>query len=212
MIAIWKYKHHHVQDLNSIIIKDILASFSWRCVMLITSLHLISDGGVWSTTDLAVDLENSTVNLPEPTPLPNRDVPFPYVAVANKAFPLKPYLMRPFPRRVGRMIDEERIFNYRLGRARLCIENAFGILSSRWRILHRNMCCSVQNAERICKALICLHNFAMNCNDSKYCQLDWCDVETDEGIIIEGRWRTIGAGQYFKELSRVGANRAGAIS
>ncbi|XP_025153600.1 protein ALP1-like [Harpegnathos saltator] len=174
----------------------------------------LSDGGVWSRTDLAVDLENSTASLPEPTPLPNRDVPFPYFTVADEAFPLKPYLMRPFPRKVDRMTNEERIFNYRLGRARLCIENAFGILSSRWRILHRKMCCSVQNAEKICKALVCLHNFAMSSNDSngQYCQPDWCDVENDEGIIIEDRWRTIGAGQYFKELSRIGANRAGAIS
>lgn len=163
---------------------------------------------------MAVDLENGRASLPEPTSLPKRDIPFPYVVVADEAFPLKPYLMRPFPRRMDRMTNEERIFNYRLSRARLCIENTFGILSSRWRILHRRMCCSVENAQRICKALVCLHNFIM-INDERngqYCPPDWLDVEDEEGRVVEGRWRIIGAGQYFKELSRVGSNRAGAIS
>jgi len=53
----------------------------------------LSDGGVWSRTDLAVDLECGRAGLPEPTPLPKRNVPFPYVAVADEAFPLKPYLI-----------------------------------------------------------------------------------------------------------------------
>ncbi|KMQ85647.1 nuclease harbi1-like protein [Lasius niger] len=41
---------------------------------------------------------------------------------------------------------------------------------------------------------------------------DWFDMEDEVGRIVEGRWRTVGAGEYFKELSRVGPNRAGAIS
>jgi len=31
------------------------------------------------------------------------------------------------------------------------------------------------------------------------------DTEDKEGMLVEGRWRIIGAGKYFKELSRVGA-------
>ncbi|KYQ48519.1 hypothetical protein ALC60_12434 [Trachymyrmex zeteki] len=80
----------------------------------------ISDGGIWSRTDLAADLEYGRAGLPEPIPLPNRDVSVPYVAVADEAFPLK-YLMRPFPRK---MTNTERVFNYRLSRARLYIENS----------------------------------------------------------------------------------------
>ncbi|XP_039303003.1 protein ALP1-like [Solenopsis invicta] len=187
--------------------------FTWVDVGQFGSL---SDGGIWSQTDLAVDLENDTAGLPEPTPLLQRNIPFPYVAVADEAFPLKPYLMRPFPRKMNKMTNEERVFNYRLSRARLCIENTFGILSSRWRILHKRMCCSVENAHNICKALVCLHNFAMIHNNNQradqYCPPNWLDVEDTEGGLVEGRWRIIGAGQYFKELSRVGPNRAGAVS
>ncbi|TGZ46011.1 Uncharacterized protein DBV15_12047 [Temnothorax longispinosus] len=37
-------------------------------------------------------------------------------------------------------------------------------------------------------------------------------VETDEGRSFEDRWHGIGVGEYFKQLSRVGPNRAGALS
>ncbi|XP_071652757.1 uncharacterized protein [Temnothorax longispinosus] len=173
----------------------------------------ISDGGVWSKTNFAADLENNAADLPEPTPLPGRDIPFPYIIVADEAFPLKPYLMRPYPKKVNRLTNEERIFNYRLSRARLCIENAFGILTSRWRILHRRISCSVQNAEKICKALVCLHNFAMSGNNSdQYSWSEWLHSEDHEERRLEDRWHNIRAEQYFKQLSRVGPNRAGSYS
>lgn len=149
---------------------------------------------------MAADLESNAADLPEPTPLPGRDIPFPYVIVADEAFPLKPYLMRPFPRGVTRMTDEERVFNYRLCRARLCIENTFGILTSRWRILHRKICCSVENAGKICKALVCLHNLAMSTNNNQYFLPEWRCAENDEGIHLENQWHAIGVVEYFKEL------------
>lgn len=76
------------------------------------------------------------------------------------------------------------------------------------------MYCSVQNAKKICKALVCLHNFAMNINDknSQNSQFEWLDVENDEERSSENRRHTIGIGEYFKELSRVGPNRAGSVS
>ena len=68
------------------------------------------------------------VNLPESTFLTGdddgRDIP--YVLVCDEAFPLRPYLMRPFPGRT--LNDERRVFNYRISRARRVIENAFGKL------------------------------------------------------------------------------------
>ena len=50
----------------------------------------------------------------------------PYVIVGDEAFPLKPYLMQPFPGRDIRNNEERRKYNYRLSRARRVIENAFG--------------------------------------------------------------------------------------
>lgn len=69
------------------------------------------------------------VNLPQPSTLPNDTTGhlFPYTFVGDEAFALKPYMMRPYP---GRALDTEKkkVFNYRLSRARRCIENTFGEL------------------------------------------------------------------------------------
>ena len=64
--------------------------------------------------------------------------------------------MKPYP---GQGIQESQaIFNYRLSRARRVIENAFGILAARWRVLMQPLQTSSENAETIVKATICLHN------------------------------------------------------
>ena len=59
----------------------------------------VSDGGVWNKCGLKAALENNTLNLPAPEPLPGREVPLPYVVVADEAFGMKPWLMKPYPRK-----------------------------------------------------------------------------------------------------------------
>ncbi|XP_056464855.1 uncharacterized protein LOC130404233 [Gadus chalcogrammus] len=58
-----------------------------------------------------------------------------YGRTTDEALPLRTNLMTPFPGRI--LPRERRVFNYRLSRARLVVENAFGILSSQWRIYRR---------------------------------------------------------------------------
>jgi hypothetical protein len=48
-----------------------------------------------------------------------------------EVFPLKTYLMRPYPRSQSKGDNEKSIFNYGLSRARRVEENAFGILSQK---------------------------------------------------------------------------------
>ena len=81
----------------------------------------------------------------------------PYVLVGDEAFPLRRYLMRPFP---GSNIPaEDRVFNYRLSRARLTVECSFGILSSQWRMYRRVIYLSPEKFELCVKATCILHNF-----------------------------------------------------
>ncbi|KAJ4945805.1 hypothetical protein JOQ06_023483 [Pogonophryne albipinna] len=83
----------------------------------------------------------------------------PFVIVGDAAFPLKPYLMRPYPGK--NLTHQKRIFNYRLSRARMVVENAFGILASRWRIFHRRINLHPKNVDTLVVAGCILHNFLL---------------------------------------------------
>ena len=75
-----------------------------------------SDGGVWSVTEMSRMLEDQLQGgpqlLPGPEPLPGTDTVLPHVLVGDEAFPLRPYMMRPFPG--AQMTPARRIANYRI--------------------------------------------------------------------------------------------------
>ena len=72
----------------------------------------ISDGGVFTASALYRALESNLLQIPDTNTLPGRNIPVPYTIVADDAFPLKSYLMKPFPR--NELLDiSKRIFNYR---------------------------------------------------------------------------------------------------
>ena len=112
----------------------------------------------FSNSELFRHLELNDLSIPTDNPLPDRTLPVPYNIVADDAFPLKPYLLKPFPRadlwNVGK-----RVFNYRLSRARRTVENAFGILSSRFRIFNKPILLDPLKVEKIVLACCALHNF-----------------------------------------------------
>lgn len=82
-----------------------------------------SDGGVWKECSLSKRLEEKSLNVPPPTALPNSNTILPYHLVADEAFPLKDYILKPFPRR--NLTDSQTIFNYRLSRARRIIGKSY---------------------------------------------------------------------------------------
>jgi hypothetical protein len=93
-----------------------------------------SDGGVFANTELRACFEDGSIGLPPPSPLPGAQEPVGYFLVGDDAFPLRPWLMKPVPSR--NLTQQQRIYNYRISRARRVVENAFGILGSRYVPLH----------------------------------------------------------------------------
>ena len=75
--------------------------------------------------------------------------------VCDEAYPLRPYLMKTFSSR-GLSVSE-RIFNYRLSRARRIVENAFGILPNRFRIFHHLMQMEPHKVVTVVMATCVLH-------------------------------------------------------
>ncbi|KAL8565422.1 hypothetical protein ACOMHN_029115 [Nucella lapillus] len=117
-----------------------------------------SDGGIFAHSSIGKAMATNALKFPPDARLPYADNlgPLPYVVVADEAFPLSKHILRPFP---GRSLSlDKRIFNYRLSRARRIVENAFGVLTARWRIFHAKMAVAPQLANDIVKATIVLHN------------------------------------------------------
>ncbi|XP_064486004.1 uncharacterized protein LOC135398534 [Ornithodoros turicata] len=116
-----------------------------------------SDGCIFKACTLGRDIEAGGLGLPAPRALPGSSLEAPYVFMGDEAFQLRPDFMRPFP---GTDLDDtRRVYNTRLSHARRCVENAFGILASRWRIFRRPLNVKVENVEFLVQASIVLHNF-----------------------------------------------------
>lgn len=139
----YNYKHTHSIVLMALV--DANYKFTYIDV---GSNGRVSDGGVLRGCSLHEAIEQNSLNFPGPKPLPGRTTPVPHVIVADEAFPLKDNLMKPYPQRGG-VDDDRRIFNYRLSRARRIVENAFGILSNRFRVLRSPICYSQSELKRL---------------------------------------------------------------
>jgi len=91
-----------------------------------------SDGGILSRSGMGEKLTQNTLGSQEPKPIANTETVLPHVILGDDAFPLRTYMIKPYK---GNFLSKEnRVFNYRLSRARMTAENSFGILAARRRI------------------------------------------------------------------------------
>ena len=106
-------------------------------------------------------------------------------------------MIKPFAARY--LTREERIYNYRCSRARRVVENAFGILVSRFRCLLTTLATTPFNAKKIVKACLCLHNLMRQ----RFPNLQNADLdgEDDNGQVIPGAWRDAG---FLEEMEVAG--------
>lgn len=151
----------------------------------------ISDGGVFKNSTLHKKIESGNMNLPSPKPLPGRNKNIPYVILADTAFALANNVMKPYSG-IHNIGSKERVFNYRLSRARRTVENAFGISSAVFRILRKPLLLEPEKAELVVMAIVHLHNFLRKSKSSRsiYTSPGTFDSEV-EGKVIQGSWRQV---------------------
>ena len=81
----------------------------------------------------------------------------PLVILGDAAYPLMPWLMKPYINN-RRLDDEQKHFNYRQSRARMVVENTFGRLKTRWRVLLKQMEIGIKSVPNVISACCVLHN------------------------------------------------------
>ena len=118
-----------------------------------------SDSNVFKKSNIGRKLESNQLGIPGSKPLPNDENGkcMPFVIVGDEAFALSEHVLRPYPNR--NLSVQQRIYNYRLTRARRMVECAFGILANKWRIFHRPLDVTPQICDSIVKACCILYNF-----------------------------------------------------
>lgn len=87
------------------------------------------------------------------------------VILGDSAYPLLPWLMKPFPDN-GQLTREQRQYNYRQSRARMVVENAFGRLKGRWRILLKRNDTHVEYLGNLVLACCILHNLCESAGEN----------------------------------------------
>ncbi len=146
----------------------------------------VSDGGLFAHSDLRKAMDQKVLNMPPAEPLPGTDIEMPYMFIADEAYPLRTDLMKPYPSR--HLARDQRIYNYRLSRARRVIENAFGILANRWRVFLSTIHLDPVAVTKITLAALALHNYMREHAPDTYIPQALADTEDTEHHIIP-EWR-----------------------
>lgn len=147
-----------------------------------------SDSKIWRESKFfqAIESEENLLNLPAPSHIPGISEHIPYFFVGDEAFALGLHLMKPFPS--SNLSDKQRIFNYRISRCRRIVENAFGILASRFRIFMRQQDMEPPGVQVIVMTAVVLHNFLCTKSSDTYMPIGSVDREDREHHIISGDW------------------------
>ena len=143
------------------------------------------DAGVFGDSALKKALTSNSLDLPPSTSIRGISTKIYHHIVGDDAFALTTNMMKPFPHR--NLQKRQRIFNYRLSRARRVVENAFGIFAHRWRVFLSSIKLSPDKVTDIILAACCLHNYMVDKNKATY--TSGVDRDNADHTIAAGTWR-----------------------
>ena len=192
-----------------------------------------SDAQIYNHSDLKELLESGDLDIPPPAVLPNdppKPAPYvmppdpvegeepeepeepamihpkaiPYFIIGDDAFALSKNLQKPMAKH--NQTRRERIYSYRMSRARRVVENAFGILVHRWRVMYYEMQVHPKKAQMIIKTCIILHNLLRIRYPRETARA--ADIEQADGNYIPGHWRATVGQQVEEEAPGLGKKQA----
>lgn len=95
-------------------------------------------------------------------------------------------MIKPF-RQSDLTTQDRKEYNYRVSRARRIVENAFGILASRFRIFHTEINIEPKRIESVVMACCALHNYLIKSVPNSYSPQECFDRENlEDGTIAQG--------------------------
>ena len=138
--------YHNYKGFFSIVILAVCDAEYCFTLFDLGSYGSNNDSGVLANSSMGELFEKGKMKLPQPESLPACSFePLPFFLLGDEIFPLRTWLMRPYP---GIHLSEEQsVYNYRHSRGRRVIENTFGILVARWRIFLTPIRASAENFE-----------------------------------------------------------------
>lgn len=195
----FNYKGHFSTVLLELVDSDICFMFAD-----IGCPGRVSDGGVYNQSSLKQKIDSNMLHLPPSDPAPNSNINLSYVFLADAAFALSSHIMKPFPghHAIG---TPERVFNQKLSSSRLVMENAFGIMSSVFRILKKPIPLDVDKASIITMTCVRLHNYLRKSDTSRhvYTPIGLVDKYVNGELIQPGSWRRDNPGTCFDSLQPI---------
>ena len=161
-------EYHNFKNFLSIILMsavDAKYRFLWGSCGFPGNSH---DSIILQSMSLWSDIQNGKVL---PSFLQNEnDVNIPPLLIGDAALPQEPFLMKPFMNAV--LSTEQHYFNYRLSRARMIIECAYGQLKGRWRHLMKKSEGGLYEIKTVTLACMVLHTLCIEYGNKIPASLD----------------------------------------
>jgi hypothetical protein len=168
----WSYKHNNY----AILLLAVVDAASLFTYVNVGKPATVGDSATFQVSPLKAALEAFEV-LPMELAIDVMGVPVrPYI-VADSAFALSPYMMKPYP---GEHLpgSVKRVYNKHHCQTRRVVENAFGRLKGRWTALTMSRLRDPLFMSIVTRLACALHNIAQRMNDP--CSPSWQHAEPNE--------------------------------
>ncbi|XP_065054392.1 uncharacterized protein LOC135683144 [Rhopilema esculentum] len=161
-------EYHNFKNFYSIVLMSMVDAryrFIWGSCGFPGNSHdsiILQSTSLWSSIKEGKVLQNFAQC--------EEDVHIPPIILGDSAFPFGTFLMKPYTNAV--LSKEQRYFNYRLSRARMVVEGAYGQLKGRWRLLLKKSEGNLYQTKMATLSCMVLHNLCIEKNDTIPSKLD----------------------------------------